>query len=124
MPVKDRVAYRAVNQARIRMQERATSARYRAKDPQRCRNAVRESKESKRAIIRAAKDKPCADCGMRYPYYVMDLDHVTGEKIINVALMVGWGYTETEILAEISKCDVVCANCHRERTFRHGIFIP
>jgi hypothetical protein len=106
------------------MQEKATSARYRAKNPLKCKAAVHESKESKRAIIRAAKDKPCADCGNNYPYYVMDLDHVLGDKIINVGLMVGWGYTEAEIRTEIAKCELVCANCHRERTFRRGIFVP
>jgi hypothetical protein len=103
------------------MQERASSARYRAKDPHKVRAAVRESKESKREIIRAAKNKPCADCGGQYPYYIMDLDHGVGDKIINVGLMVGWGYTSAEIITEISKCDVICSNCHRERTFKRTV---
>jgi hypothetical protein len=47
----------------------------------------------------------------------MDFDHARGEKVINVGLMVGWGYTVAEILSEIAKCDVVCANCHRKRTY-------
>jgi hypothetical protein len=100
------------------MQERASSARYRSGNPQRSRDAVRASKESKRDIIREAKNQPCVDCGVKYPYYVMDLDHVRGKKLLSVGLMVAWGYTEAEILAEISKCDPVCANCHRERTYR------
>jgi hypothetical protein len=29
-------------------------------------------------------------------------------------------YTADEVLDEIAKCDVVCANCHAERTFGKG----
>lgn len=65
-------------------------------------------------IIRAAKNVPCADCGQRYPYYVMDFDH-REEKSTNVGWMRGCGRARLE--AEIAKCDVVCANCHRERSF-------
>jgi hypothetical protein len=28
-----------------------------------------------------------------------------------------------DVLAEIEKCDVICANCHRRRTNRRGGFI-
>lgn len=28
-----------------------------------------------------------------------------------------WGRTRDEVLAEIAKCDLVCANCHAIRTF-------
>jgi hypothetical protein len=29
-------------------------------------------------LIRQAKARPCADCGVLYPYYVMDFDHRPG----------------------------------------------
>ncbi len=49
--------------------------------------------------------------------YVMDLDHQTPkDKKFNLS-DAGRSSTET-VLAEIAKCDAVCANCHRERT--HG----
>lgn len=67
-----------------------------------------------RAIITAAKAVPCMDCGVSYPAHVMDLDHVRGEKVGNLSKMAL--KTPDTILAEIAKCDVVCANCHRERT--------
>lgn len=56
------------------------------------------------------------DCGQSYPSYVMDLDH-RGDKVRNVARMVSLGLGEATVLAEIAKCDVVCSNCHRLRTF-------
>ena len=70
-----------------------------------------------REILREAKSKPCADCGRFFPYFVMDLDHREGvEKISAVALMVS-ALSIQQMLNEIEKCDVVCANCHRIRTF-------
>jgi hypothetical protein len=88
---------------------------YRAnKDQYRRRNA--EKKARNRAFIKKVKAVPCLDCGVRYPSYVMDFDHRQGvEKDMNISRMVsGWGTRRLE--AEIAKCDVVCANCHRERT--------
>jgi hypothetical protein len=69
-----------------------------------------------RLIIEAAKDVPCADCAGRFPPYVMDFDHVRGEKRATIA---SWyaSASETSLRAEIAKCDVVCANCHRIRTY-------
>jgi hypothetical protein len=73
-----------------------------------------------REILRGAKSKPCADCGQCYPYYVMDFDHREGEKkVSNVADLNFHRRTSfRKLLAEIAKCDVVCANCHRERTYQ------
>ena len=62
------------------------------------------------------KKKPCADCKLTWPTYVLDFDHRDGKiKIGNVAQMV---YTHglKAIIAEIAKCDLVCSNCHRIRT--------
>jgi hypothetical protein len=68
-------------------------------------------------LVAEAKSRPCADCGVRYPPYVMDFDHVKGQKLGNISRMVGSTPSTAKILAEIAKCDVVCSNCHRERTF-------
>lgn len=38
-------------------------------------------------IMRAAKDKPCADCEQEYPYYVMQFDHL-GDKLFTIGEMV------------------------------------
>ncbi len=74
--------------------------------------------DRRRRLIRDAKSVPCADCGRLYPYYVMDFDHRPGEyKLFAVSAAVTSVRRSLEALrAEIAKCDVVCANCHRERT--------
>jgi hypothetical protein len=77
----------------------------------------RTSRLERQRIVKEAKDVPCADCGLRYPPYVLDFDHRAGEvKAGNISQMVSKTTTEA-LLAEIAKCDVVCANCHRERTY-------
>lgn len=65
-------------------------------------------------ICRAAKEKPCADCKRSYSHYVMDFDHVRGKKLF--ILSEAKRFTRAQVVSEIAKCDVVCANCHRERT--------
>jgi hypothetical protein len=69
----------------------------------------------RRDFVRSVKSRPCADCGIQYPYYVMDFDHRDGElKMYELNSVVRM--TMRDIIDEIGKCDVVCANCHRERT--------
>lgn len=75
----------------------------------------RASRRNAQDIVDSAKSFPCADCGIQYPSYIMDLDHVRGTKVKNVAKMVG-RVSVRELLEEIAKCEVVCSNCHRERT--------
>ena len=81
------------------------------------RNVAKRRKKL-RAIARAAKDRPCADCGGRFHYCAMDFDHVRGRKVADIARIVsGRGISARRLGSEIKKCDVVCANCHRVRTF-------
>jgi hypothetical protein len=76
-----------------------------------------------RRRIREAKDVPCSDCGRRYPHYVMDFDHRQGEKkCFNLSIAAGQTRLSwAKMQAEIAKCDVVCANCHRERTHQRNL---
>jgi hypothetical protein len=68
-----------------------------------------------RALLNAAKEVPCMDCGVEYPPYIMDFDHRDpSQKTGEVTRLVTHG--EKRVLEEIAKCDIVCANCHRERT--------
>lgn len=72
------------------------------------------------AKIRALQEAtPCMDCGQRFPYVVMDFDHrdpSTKTDLVStlVKRMVEWPKVE----AEITKCDIVCACCHRLRTYQ------
>lgn len=65
------------------------------------------------------KNKPCADCGIIYPPHVMDFDHRDGDTKIRSISWLAFHDTANfdRIIAEIEKCDLVCANCHRIRTY-------
>jgi hypothetical protein len=65
-------------------------------------------------IIQEAKNIPCMDCGKKFPTICMDFDHVRGIKVRHVSTFRTG--TEKSLMAEIDKCDIVCANCHRMRT--------
>lgn len=89
---------------------------HREANPEAYRGYVRKSRDKLRQAVIDAKDVPCMDCGIKYPSYVMDFDH-REDKLFDVSRGVN-DYGMKKLLAEIAKCDVVCANCHRFRT--HG----
>lgn len=66
------------------------------------------------ALMARLKSRPCADCRRRFPPAVMEFDHVRGRKIRPVANMKY--YKLERLMKEIAKCDLVCSNCHAERT--------
>ena len=118
-------AYRQRNPTKARGSNRVSAARQRRLHPEKTRMhaqaSTKKARERKRELINAAKAQPCWDCGVQYSYYVMDLDHARGEKVCQVSLMVSMGFSVGEIADEIGKCDVVCANCHRERTYQRKL---
>jgi hypothetical protein len=79
-----------------------------------------ERNDKKRASLKhflaAVKSYPCLDCGVSYPPWVMQFDHLPGtEKLFTPAMLsstTSWRRTIEEIL----KCEEVCANCHAQRT--------
>lgn len=75
----------------------------------------RKAQATKLAFVRALREAPCKDCGVKYPYYVMEFDH-RDSKLKKFSLGRIQSCTWKALHAEIEKCDVVCANCHRTRT--------
>jgi hypothetical protein len=57
---------------------------------------------------------PCVDCGEE-DSTALDFDHVWGSKLLGISVMVRRARSWNSIKAEISKCEVRCANCHRRR---------
>jgi hypothetical protein len=63
-------------------------------------------------------DHPCVDCGESDPD-VLDFDHLR-DKRADVSTLVHSAAAWEVVLAEIAKCEVRCANCHRRRTATKG----
>lgn len=73
----------------------------------------------RRAMLDELKNKPCMDCGGTFPPECMDFDHREGEvKLLRIGSQLRRKWES--VLAEIAKCDLVCANCHRIRTKNRG----
>lgn len=60
------------------------------------------------------KHNPCTDCGRIYPAPAMDFDHINSRSHYNVAASLG----AKRLIKEVAKCQLVCANCHRIRTWK------
>lgn len=70
------------------------------------------------------RDKSCMDCGGSFPFPVMEFDHREGEdKDRGISYLVRRPVGLARLQAEMDKCDLVCANCHRIRTARRGGWI-
>jgi hypothetical protein len=59
----------------------------------------------------------CSDCGRSFDPRCMDFDHTQTNKLSAPADLMGKGRNRAVMLSEIKKCQLVCANCHRIRTF-------
>lgn len=70
-------------------------------------------------VFRYLLTHPCVDCGERDPV-VLEFDHVRGDKKYIVSRMVIDGYGLENIGAEVEKCEVRCASCHRRVTAKRA----
>lgn len=87
-------------------------------NPEIQRQAVRRIQNGKRAEYRQFKESmPCTDCGLTFPYFVTEFHHrdpATKRFIIGNRSA---SFGSALVTAEIAKCDLLCANCHRIRTY-------
>lgn len=64
------------------------------------------------------KRQPCSDCGHTFNPWQMQFDHRDGEtKVAEIGYFIARN-SRTKLFEEIAKCDLVCANCHFERTYQ------
>jgi hypothetical protein len=71
-------------------------------------------------LVHYLESHPCVDCGETDPL-VLEFDHLRDKEFD-----IGHEFSSRpwhEVLAEIEKCDVRCANCHRRRTAERGRYL-
>jgi hypothetical protein len=71
-------------------------------------------------IRKIKESSPCLDCNNSYPYYVMDFDHLEGEIKLKTISQFKSGGQRKKLFEEIKKCELVCSNCHRIRTYKRS----
>ena len=60
----------------------------------------------------------CMDCGEMYPHYMLEFDHLPEHEKIASPTWVARSRSWKSALLEMEKCDIVCANCHKIRTWQ------
>ena len=73
-------------------------------------------KERNIMLVEQAKSCGCKKCGEKRSY-VLDFHHINAEDKINVIAHMIKSSGEKTLIEELAKCDVLCANCHREFHF-------
>lgn len=74
---------------------------------------VKQSIQRRKEWVDSFKKKPCLRCNIQFPTCAMDFHHVDPRlKKFNIS---GGAFRRSRkaILEEISKCILLCANCHR-----------
>lgn len=86
------------------------------RDPQQVRDARGRAQLRNRAFIREyLSTHPCVDCG-ETRWEVLEFDHIKDKKY-SISNMIAKSSIAT-LSAEIEKCEVRCANCHRLKTMK------
>jgi hypothetical protein len=80
------------------------------------KRTIQRKKEIQKMLSDIKEKSGCVDCLETYPYYILDFDHVYGVKVANISQMLN-NFSLEDIMKEVAKCEIVCSNCHRERTF-------
>src|SRR5215510_1305818 len=115
-------AERGVRQGLCRVCQRAVSRMYYLRDPAPYKARAKLGRKKARLrnrerVLELLRSSKCADCGLS-DFAVLEFDHLEPhEKRANVDRLVTHSWAAAA--REIAKCDVVCANCHRNRTARH-----
>lgn len=110
-------------QGRCKLCNIESAKRFHAENTEHCRDRIRERasrlrRAEKLRLLQYLFGAECIDCGERNPL-LLEFDHLR-DKTMEVAEMANRGLPWSVILAEIEKCDVVCANCHRMRTYERA----
>lgn len=74
-------------------------------------------KRNREFIQNYKENTPCFDCKIKYHYCVMNFDHLRDKKA-NLSRLVRNSLSINALKLEMDKCELVCSNCHRIRTWK------
>lgn len=82
-----------------------------------CKVCRKVRREEIATIVKKWKNRRCVHCGIKYHHSAMQCDHVRGDKIYNIADAARLQKSDEDVVAELNKCDIVCANCHSMKSY-------
>lgn len=84
------------------------------------RNGRRQFDKCRKHVHDILKNSSCKDCG-EDNWILLEFDHLPEyDKISEISTMVRHGFSLNKINKEIAKCEIVCPNCHKLRTYKRG----
>jgi len=81
--------------------------------------AASRRRERIRDWLNKLKQQPCRDCQRSFPPVAMDFHHVFGKEA-SIGDLLARGFSFARIKAEVRKCILICAVCHRLGTAKDG----
>jgi hypothetical protein len=87
------------------------------------KNRIRTNRNrtiKKREIWEMKETSGCVDCKEKYPHYMLEFDHLPEFEKTGSPTQLMQTHSWSRAMDEIDKCEIVCANCHKIRTWsRH-----
>lgn len=104
---------------------KTTNAKWKKENPEKVlamqQRAIKKRQHIKTWVAIKYEGVPCLDCFGVFPFIVMDFDHRPEEEkefgIANFGVMSKTAINIARVEKEIAKCDLICSNCHRIRTW-------
>lgn len=98
--------------------QKAAQRAYYERNKDKVKTVARDRRSLVRRYMQEYKQsRGCMDCKIMYPYWILQFDHRPGSTKLGT---IGGNFISLHsfdvVKAEIEKCDVVCANCHADRT--------
>lgn len=90
-----------------------------------CKSCYHKIKKSRKKLIKdnyleIKKKLSCMNCGNN-DFRVLEFDHIDrNTKSFNISDGLKRGYSLEKIRSEMTKCIVLCANCHRIKTYEEN----
>jgi len=63
------------------------------------------------------EESGCVDCGEMYPHWLLDFDHLPEYNKKGSPNQLAARHGMKAGMEELKKCEIVCPNCHRNRTY-------
>jgi|ERR1041385_448641 hypothetical protein len=107
---------------RYRETRLASAKKYRRTHPEVIVRLRHKYQKQSRELMNKFKNKPCFDCQGWFAPCQMEFDRRPGE-IKEFEIGNRYNSNPTRLYREMKKCDLICSNCHRLRTWKRSLGI-